>query len=268
MRDRVMALARLATNQLLKSRDPALGSDIQEAKEFLHAHRHFCNHVTNSWVQRGGNQGPFVLMHGDMSLHGGNLLWDKDLNLRGVIDWEWSYTVPRQCFIPPVWLIGIWPQPIRSLSLFHRGYEGEVLSLFKYIAARWPHSPLPRECKSLCLKMSYLVVLGLLYPGSISDVYWNSLDVTLHMRPISLETLRNYERGRPNRVEEFCRTAEVSTVLKRKLSEIERADSEYQRYLEENGAETGCRCESYREGKERFDNLRELPFFRTVGDEL
>lgn len=52
-------------------------------------------------------------MHGDLNLHGDNLIWDDDLNLRAVIDWEWSHSVPVQCFIPPAWLNGFYLSPIR-----------------------------------------------------------------------------------------------------------------------------------------------------------
>jgi thiamine kinase-like enzyme len=33
-----------------------------------------------------------------------NLLFDKDYNLVGVVDWEWSRVVPAQLMVPPVWL--------------------------------------------------------------------------------------------------------------------------------------------------------------------
>ena len=46
------------------------------AKEF---YKHMLDHSRKS---------PFVLMHGDMSLHSSNILWDDELNLVTVIDWE------------------------------------------------------------------------------------------------------------------------------------------------------------------------------------
>ncbi len=33
-----------------------------------------------------------------------NLLFDKDYNLVGVVDWEWSRVVPLQFMVPPIWL--------------------------------------------------------------------------------------------------------------------------------------------------------------------
>lgn len=35
-----------------------------------------------------------------------NLLFDKDYNLAGIVDWEWSRVVPLQFMTPPIWLNG------------------------------------------------------------------------------------------------------------------------------------------------------------------
>lgn len=34
------------------------------------------------------------------------LLFDKDYNPAGIVDWEWSRVVPVQFMVPPVWLSG------------------------------------------------------------------------------------------------------------------------------------------------------------------
>ena len=34
-----------------------------------------------------------------------NLLFDKDSNLVGIVDWEWSRLVPVQFMVPPIWLM-------------------------------------------------------------------------------------------------------------------------------------------------------------------
>jgi hypothetical protein len=50
------------------------------------------------------NYGPFVLMHGD--LRPSNIIIDDDYNIRAIVDWEWSRTVPVQLFVPPCWFTG------------------------------------------------------------------------------------------------------------------------------------------------------------------
>ncbi|KAG9252587.1 kinase-like domain-containing protein [Emericellopsis atlantica] len=46
----------------------------------------------------------FVLTHGD--LRPSNIIVGEDLTINAIIDWEWSCTVPRQFFIPPMWFAG------------------------------------------------------------------------------------------------------------------------------------------------------------------
>jgi hypothetical protein len=47
----------------------------------------------------------FVLSHTDMGCR--NVLVDSDLNITGIIDWEWACVIPRQLFMPPSWISGI-----------------------------------------------------------------------------------------------------------------------------------------------------------------
>lgn len=50
------------------------------------------------------DQGPFVLHH--LDLRSPNIIVDKDLQIQGIIDWEFSGTIPRQMFTPPSWITG------------------------------------------------------------------------------------------------------------------------------------------------------------------
>ncbi|ATY63013.1 kinase-like domain [Cordyceps militaris] len=47
---------------------------------------------------------PFVLTHGD--LRPSNIIVSEDFTIKGIIDWEWSTTIPRQFFMPPLWFSG------------------------------------------------------------------------------------------------------------------------------------------------------------------
>lgn len=48
--------------------------------------------------------GPFVLNH--LDLRSRNIIVDKSLQIQGVIDWEFTSTVPLQVFAPPSWITG------------------------------------------------------------------------------------------------------------------------------------------------------------------
>jgi hypothetical protein len=48
------------------------------------------------------DQGPFVLVHGDLEPF--NLIVNDNMDIVSVLDWEWSRVVPLQFFKPPLWL--------------------------------------------------------------------------------------------------------------------------------------------------------------------
>jgi hypothetical protein len=102
------ALFWLAENEFQKS--PDIGLDSRGGRNTLYARHHFRRFVLDSWLNSAADKGPFVLMHGDILMLMSNLLFDEDLNLVGVLDWEWSYTVPAQMLVPPVWLTGGGPE--------------------------------------------------------------------------------------------------------------------------------------------------------------
>lgn len=48
------------------------------------------------------DRGHFILNH--LDLRSPNIIVDKNLNIQGIIDWEFSSTIPRQLFTPPSWI--------------------------------------------------------------------------------------------------------------------------------------------------------------------
>lgn len=46
----------------------------------------------------------FFLSHPDLRVD--NIIVDEELHIRGVIDWEFSFTVPQHAFLPPSWITG------------------------------------------------------------------------------------------------------------------------------------------------------------------
>jgi Phosphotransferase enzyme family len=78
--------------------------------------------------------GPFVLMHGDLTQQ--NILVDEDYNISGIVDWEWSATVPIHLFlaIPPALRPHKIPSPAElngpEKELFLRDV-GEYLECFR-----------------------------------------------------------------------------------------------------------------------------------------
>ncbi|KAM0741879.1 hypothetical protein ACQRIT_002056 [Beauveria bassiana] len=50
------------------------------------------------------NNGPFVLHHPDLLL--GNIIVNDDMEIQGIMDWEFANVVPLPLFVPPLWAMG------------------------------------------------------------------------------------------------------------------------------------------------------------------
>ncbi|KAM5349986.1 hypothetical protein ACJ41O_006491 [Fusarium nematophilum] len=85
-RDYINALLWLGDNLLSKGKNSMV--DSRGGDRTLYATHSFKRFVTEQWFDLALDHGPFVLMHGDLGIQ--NLLWDENLNLVAVIDWEWS----------------------------------------------------------------------------------------------------------------------------------------------------------------------------------
>jgi hypothetical protein len=60
--------------------------------------------ILSEFVDPAWDAGPFVLRCEGMRF--GNMLVDEDFNITAILDWEWSYTAPKQMLhSPPRWLI-------------------------------------------------------------------------------------------------------------------------------------------------------------------
>ncbi|KAH7308606.1 concanavalin A-like lectin/glucanase domain-containing protein [Stachybotrys elegans] len=109
-------LLELADNAFRKS--PARIFDEEQGQDalyHLHLFRHF---ATEEWLDRDADQGPFVLVHGDLRLP--NILLNDEMKIISVLDWEWSRVVPLQFFQPPLWLTGFNPPALASEFVYER----------------------------------------------------------------------------------------------------------------------------------------------------
>ncbi|CAK7220500.1 hypothetical protein SCUCBS95973_004178 [Sporothrix curviconia] len=77
-------------------------------------------HILDMVASSTNNQEPFVLAHTDLRWY--NIVVDDDLNVQGIIDWEWSGTVPRSLFMPPTWLAGCSPNVVTS-TVYRKEYK-------------------------------------------------------------------------------------------------------------------------------------------------
>ncbi|KAH7363987.1 phosphotransferase enzyme family protein [Rhexocercosporidium sp. MPI-PUGE-AT-0058] len=117
---------------LLEISDNAFAGDrspiSQEEGEDRLYHLHIFRQYVNGWVNNNFEHGPFVLVHGDLELF--NLLFDDNMNVISVLDWEWSRVVPCQFFKPPLWLNST---SIEDLSYGYQ-YKGFLAHFDKFLA--------------------------------------------------------------------------------------------------------------------------------------
>ncbi|KAJ4152248.1 hypothetical protein NW754_004043 [Fusarium falciforme] len=168
----VDALFWLAENEFDKSPDP--GFDTRGQRNTLYARHHFPNFVRHNWLDSAADKGPFVLMHGDLLMLMSNLLFDNELNLVAVLDWEWSFAVPAQMLVPPVWLSG---GDLKWMLLGTNLFYNEVGRLVAAIRNREQALQVPPRLSQAWAKSEAwchtAIVVALLSPDLTYDVYWD-----------------------------------------------------------------------------------------------
>jgi Phosphotransferase enzyme family len=180
-RDYVSSLLWLALNEFEEGRNSVLNEE--DGRRVLYGLHDFKRYVEETWLDPALNNGPFVLMHGDLGP--ANILLDENLDLVAVLDWEWSRVVPIQLFIPPTWLTGRLIEGISS----HFDREDYLVELAKFrsvvvdreklhggrrlLSESW--AKLEKECP-------FLIAAALINPASLYTVYWRFLYWKLHLR--------------------------------------------------------------------------------------
>lgn len=97
--DYVAMLLQIADNAFAEGRSSVFEED--QGEDALY-HLHIFREYAEGWVDRRLDQGPFVLVHGDLEPF--NLIVNENMDIISVLDWEWSRVVPLQFFKPPLWL--------------------------------------------------------------------------------------------------------------------------------------------------------------------
>lgn len=97
--DYVAMLLQIADNAFVEGRNSV--SERDQGEDALY-HLHIFREYAKSWMDCRLDQGPFVLVHGDLEPF--NLIVNDNMDIVSVLDWEWSRVVPLQFFKPPLWL--------------------------------------------------------------------------------------------------------------------------------------------------------------------
>ncbi|KJK82709.1 hypothetical protein H634G_01846 [Metarhizium anisopliae BRIP 53293] len=214
----VDALLWLGDNLLDKGTNSML--DIR-GERGLYASHDFRRFVMESWLDAAQDCGPFVLVHGDLGIQ--NLLWDDDLNLVAVLDWEWSSVMPLQFFVPPPWLDG------NSIDFLCHGqilYNCEVSKLCEIV--RDQEKSLGFGCSTLLSDewdrrkdwCHTLVVCALLRPEYVFDAYWSFISYTLvGFLPYTPQQTKKYVEITSRQIALFMENDDRKAFLSRKQEE-------------------------------------------------
>ncbi|KAH6982341.1 kinase-like domain-containing protein [Ilyonectria sp. MPI-CAGE-AT-0026] len=139
--------------------------DREQAERDEFAQRFICQPEVRDRICINSTTRSFFLAHPD--LLPGNILVDDELNICGIIDWEYTASVPQCAFAPPTWITG------NDLGLAHLPSEFTcVLSSMKEKSTY--HSQLAAEWGSrdpLAWSLSHILI----DPAELDFVFWETV---------------------------------------------------------------------------------------------
>lgn len=139
--------------------------DREQAEREEFAQQFICQPEVRDKICINSTTGSFFLAHPD--LRPGNILVDDELNICGIIDWEYTASVPQCALAPPTWITG------NDSGLAHLPSEFTcVLSSMKEKSKY--HSPLAAEWGSrdpLAWSLSHILI----DPAELDFVFWETV---------------------------------------------------------------------------------------------
>ncbi|CZS91556.1 uncharacterized protein RCO7_07034 [Rhynchosporium graminicola] len=155
----------------------------------------------------------FCLSHPDPRVH--NIIVDDELHIRGIIDWEFSVTVPRHFFLPPSWVTG---HDLGSIAPKLSAEFMNVLSSRKHLSCS--HSQLARDWdfrNELTLPIAYIM----LDPSDLVLLFYRYIYPKLYNESRD-KVVTNFFQNTENK--------EPQVTLVQRL----RASEQYTQYLKDN----------------------------------
>ncbi|KAK2469515.1 hypothetical protein H9L39_18786 [Fusarium oxysporum f. sp. albedinis] len=168
------------------------------------------------------DKGPFVLNH--LDLRGPNIIVDKNLQIQGIIDWEFTNTVPRQVFTPPSWITG--HDSIKTNKQMHAEFRSvldensKVNSLCDQLRREWYGQLAAGKSKIDQTDMAFCVAHVLRRPADATEIFGDFFAQKLS------------DKNLDDMVSEFFNENQAAALeAQRRAEQCER----YTQYLRENG---------------------------------
>jgi len=121
------------------------------------------------------DKGPFVLNH--MDLRSANIIVDESLRIQGIIDWEFTSTVPREVFTPPSWITG--HDSIETNKQFHAEFRNVLHEKSRSNSAcdqlrnEWYGQLDAGESDIVQTDMAFYIAHILRRPTDITDIFYD-----------------------------------------------------------------------------------------------
>ncbi|KPM42445.1 hypothetical protein AK830_g4120 [Neonectria ditissima] len=168
------------------------------------------------------DEGPFVLNH--LDLRSPNIIVDKSLQIQGIIDWEFTSTVPRQVFTPPSWITG--HDSVKTNKQMHAEFrnvldeKSKTNSLCDQLRREWYGQLNASKSDIDQTEMAFCVTHVLRRPTDVTDIFCDFFAQKLSDKHID------------DMVSEFFNKHKALAVeVQRRAEQCER----YTQYLKKNG---------------------------------
>lgn len=157
--------------------------DHRQAEEEIFALESLLKELPN-YIDLQEHRHPFILAHPDLRC--GNIIVDNDFSILGVIDWEFTSSIPLRMFTPPSWITGHDPDMLRIITGTPRGKI--FLEFCRVLEERRDTS---NTCAQLCQDWAFRqgqteqngafllglspIVQILRHPSSLVDIFYSSI---------------------------------------------------------------------------------------------
>lgn len=162
------------------------------------------------------DNGPFVLNH--LDLRGPNIIVDESLEIQGIIDWEFTSTIPIQLFTPPSWITGYDPsQTNKQLHAeFRDVLESKKGGVYSQLRREW-YGTLDDSIRK---DVAFWVSHAIRRPAKVTDIFCDILAPRLSGRPVD-DVVTEY----------FHENLTAQKEVQQRLEDCE----QYSAYLKRNG---------------------------------
>ncbi|KAJ5704213.1 hypothetical protein N7493_011351 [Penicillium malachiteum] len=170
----VEALASLNIQHLIYQRNDAIESEDDCRRKFV-ARQLFYKLAKAKRVTKFEN-GPFKLWCDD--LRPANILLNNDLQIVGVVDWEFTYAAPAEfSYAPPWWLLIETPESWeKGLEDWTQVFDYRLKTFIKVMRAQNEGQFLADRMQDSWESGDFWVVCALLHSFAFDAIYWNKID--------------------------------------------------------------------------------------------